>query len=302
MRTFVTVLAAVVVLGCETGPGSAGGGSAGGGASGGGSAGGSGGGGSAGGGAMLGPDAGPLPCDIAEMVGAKCGRCHGTPLQGYAPYAFRTRLDLIRPVDASGTTRAQRGLDRVRNDAAPMPPLGYVGFTPQELARFAAWVDAGAPQGTNTACHFVDAGVAPTTCETSTFWAGGNDASEEMNPGLACRQCHIDMRPSVAFEFSGTVYREAHAKDTCNAGLDAGVTIQIIDKNGQVALSMTPYDLSGNFRSDGVTSGVALPYTVRLNANGKTARMLTPQMSGDCNSCHTEQGTSGAVGRITHPR
>ena len=92
------------------------------------------------------------------------------------------------------------------------------------------------------------------------------------------------------------------AKNLCNAELDAGVRVEIIDKNGQVALTLTPFELSGNFRSDGVTSGVALPYTARVTANGKTARMLTPQTSGDCNSCHTEQGTSGAVGRITFPR
>jgi predicted CXXCH cytochrome family protein len=29
--------------------------------------------------------------------------------------------------------------------------------------------------------------------------------------------------------------------------------------------------------------------------------MTTPQTNGDCNSCHTEQGTNGASGRIVWP-
>jgi predicted CXXCH cytochrome family protein len=29
--------------------------------------------------------------------------------------------------------------------------------------------------------------------------------------------------------------------------------------------------------------------------------MMTPQETGDCNSCHTEQGRNGAPGRILLP-
>ncbi|MGD0679831.1 MAG: hypothetical protein ABSC94_30975 [Polyangiaceae bacterium] len=41
--------------------------------------------------------------------------------------------------------------------------------------------------------------------------------------------------------------------------------------------------------------------TATITYNGKTAAMTTPQMTGDCNSCHTEQGANGAPGRIVLP-
>ena len=43
------------------------------------------------------------------------------------------------------------------------------------------------------------------------------------------------------------------------------------------------------------------PYTAKVVANGRENAAHVPQLSGDCNSCHTEQGAQGAPGRITAP-
>jgi hypothetical protein len=123
-----------------------------------------------------------------------------------------------------------------------------------------------------------------------------------MNPGLACRGCHLQMKPQLAWFFMGTVFPALHETDRCDGQPPSGTIVEIIDANGQVALTLTPTIDSGNFRSLSTTAGnVKLPFTARVTSNGKTAMMNTPQMNGDCNSCHTEQGANGAPGRIVHP-
>ncbi len=121
-----------------------------------------------------------------------------------------------------------------------------------------------------------------------------------MNPGLACRSCHLQLAPSKAYFYAGTVYPTLHEKDRCNAPPPAGAKIEILDKNGVVVLTFTPGS-SGNFRSTATTTTIQLPYTARVVANGMTRSMTTPQTNGDCNSCHTEQGANGAQGRIVWP-
>jgi hypothetical protein len=44
-----------------------------------------------------------------------------------------------------------------------------------------------------------------------------------------------------------------------------------------------------------------MPYTVEVRYQGRVRAMTTPQSTGDCNSCHTEQGAKGAPGRIMLP-
>jgi hypothetical protein len=145
-------------------------------------------------------------------------------------------------------------------------------------------------------------GLAPTTCASNIFWSNGNTGDLDMNPGLDCRDCHLQMQPSRAYFFIGTVFPASHEKDLCDGKPPANTTIDIIDANGKVALTMTASTTSGNFHSPSTTAnGVTLPFTARITSNGKTTMMSTPQMTGDCNSCHTEQGANGAPGRIVHP-
>ena len=58
----------------------------------------------------------------------------------------------------------------------------------------------------------------------------------------------------------------------------------------------------GNFHSPTTVAGLTLPYTARVvSPSGSIIAMMTKQTSGDCNTCHTEQGADGAAGRILLP-
>jgi hypothetical protein len=43
------------------------------------------------------------------------------------------------------------------------------------------------------------------------------------------------------------------------------------------------------------------PYTAKVIVDGLERAMVTPQVSGDCNACHTEAGANGAPGRVRTP-
>jgi len=72
--------------------------------------------------------------------------------------------------------------------------------------------------------------------------------------------------------------------------------VEIIDANGTVTTLRV--NGAGNFYSK---RSVALPYTARVVSGTKSRVMKTPETNMDCNSCHTEGGTSGAPGRIIAP-
>ncbi len=238
-----------------------------------------------------------LPCDVATLINSKCASCHGSPLAGGAPVKLLSRADFLATSARDATkTEAQRSLLRMQDLASPMPPGG--GLTAAEISAFDAWVTASLPVGS---CGAIDAGPAPTTCASTSFWTFGNLESADMNPGLACLTCHQSLAPDKAYPYSGTVFPSLHEKDRCNAGGASGMTVQIIDKNGAVAVTMAVSPNSGNFFSDFPVPAVLLPYTATVTYQNRTARMTTPQMNGDCNSCHTEQGANGASGRIVQP-
>jgi hypothetical protein len=104
------------------------------------------------------------------------------------------------------------------------------------------------------------------------------------------------------------VYATLHEPDGCQ-GLSSSSTLRItmdmLDKNGAVAIELGTNSV-GNFASDLIPPD---PYTINLinAATGATVSMVTPQTSGDCNGCHTENGTTivpgdvPAAGRIIMP-
>ena len=136
--------------------------------------------------------------------------------------------------------------------------------------------------------------VAEDPCPGGVKWLLGDLIHTDlMEPGLACNQCHAKKGP--VFAFGGTVYPGFHTVDTCN-GVN-GVTVEITGADGQVVKMNT--NLAGNFHSN---TQVKMPYTARVvDSSGKERKMYDPQTEGDCNSCHTEQGTNGAPGRIRAP-
>ncbi|MBL8933667.1 MAG: hypothetical protein JNM69_03890 [Archangium sp.] len=251
---------------------------------------------------------GGLPCDVATLIRTRCASCHRTPPAGNATMPLTSWAELTAAAP-SGASYAARSLLRMKDTNSPMPPGAPLPAA--EIAAFEAWVNGGAKMGSCSA----DAGVPMVTCTANQSWATANRYTEnpEMNPGLACRSCHngqnfngqnpsLRSKRSAAFYFAGTVYPGQNQKDFCFSYVPAGTTVEIIDRTGQVQLTLTPLRVSGNFFSDRLTTTPAwLPYTVKVKRNGMVvSAMTTPQMNGDCNICHTELGEQGAPGRITY--
>lgn len=141
--------------------------------------------------------------------------------------------------------------------------------------------------------------VFPKTCSSGTHWTGGDDGSRDMNPGEPCVSCHLRRERERAYFFMGTVHGGLHEEDLCNGAPSSETTVEIIDANGNVALTLTPRPRSGNFYSNSTRAQIALPYTARVRSGDTVREMVTPQTSGDCNSCHTADGSGGAPGRIS---
>jgi hypothetical protein len=297
---FVLVLVAVVFTGCggvlaldgDGGMQNVGGGNGGGSSAGGGTA--------TGGGAAL----DGLPCDISALIATKCDSCHGTTLAAGAPWPIVSRAQLLEQSPTyPGQTKAQRSLIRIQ--AGTMPPTPGTGPTATELAAFNTWVTAGEPAGTCATGTGGGGGtsIQPTTCKSGSYFRGGE--GPDMSPGRSCQGCHVTQKPSRDYFFMGTVFPNVHEANDCNATPPAGLQVQIIDKNGAVVITMTPYSTSGNFYFSNKAAvgsngqAIAMPYTAKvISASGAVSQMLTPQTSGDCSSCHTEQGANGAPGRI----
>jgi len=162
--------------------------------------------------------------------------------------------------------------------------------------------------GTSPGNGFVTA-PAGTTCASGLVYQG-NAESPEMNPGMACKSCHagenfqnqnpggLSSPENVRF-FMGTAYASYREADGCkSANVPADAKVEILDASDVVQVTMT-VNAAGNFFSSKSTAGFTLPYKARIVANGKTMAMATPQMDGDCNTCHTDSGRNGAPGRIT---
>jgi hypothetical protein len=131
-------------------------------------------------------------------------------------------------------------------------------------------------------------------CSSGRHWDGGLRGSVLMTPGQACLSCHAASAP--LFSFAGTIFPSAHEPDDCFGAVGNGVAILIKGANGQ-RLTITP-NAAGNFIA---AASVPAPYTVEVSYQGRTRAKTQPQMSGDCNSCHSQQGANGAAGRITLP-
>lgn len=131
------------------------------------------------------------------------------------------------------------------------------------------------------------------TCSTGSEWTRGNDGSTKMNPGEPCMACH-DRGEGPTFKVAGTVMGAIHDPDDCNGVQD--VIVRITDADGVVTELTT--NSAGNFYTN---DRIALPYTAQLEHDGIIREMLGAQDDGDCGSCHTEAGASGAPGRVVVP-
>src|SRR5438132_8043 len=70
---------------------------------------------------------GALPCDVGQLLAARCQSCHSSPPKG-APMALVTKEDLARPANSDPSRSvAALSLERMKDAARPMPPSGLPG-------------------------------------------------------------------------------------------------------------------------------------------------------------------------------
>lgn len=242
-----------------------------------------------------------LPCDVANLLRQRCQNCHSdppvegalVPLLTYAHLTARSKNDPTMTVLA-------RSLKRIKDSLRPMPPAPANPITVSEMRPLQAWLDAGAPKGHCDEAPPDDPYDASPTCTTGQYWTAFDSGSPWMNPGLPCIKCHRQS-PNQAplFTVAGTVFATAHEPDKCfGVPLATGAQVVITDANGQ---ELPPIRVvsGGNFGA--ILSGLALPYRAKIVVGDQERVMLTPQTNGDCNACHTQQGTQGARGRLIVP-
>ncbi|KYF90586.1 hypothetical protein BE17_39425 [Sorangium cellulosum] len=142
-------------------------------------------------------------------------------------------------------------------------------------------------------------------CSSDEHWTMGDHESPLMHPGMACRTCHSMKEPRVAMRLPivGTVFPTGHEPDDC-LGVDGeaeDVVVEITTADARVI--QLPVNASGNFLFDTFQdrTPINFPITARVVKGDKERKMLTAQMSGDCNSCHSQSGAEGAPGRIVAP-
>lgn len=231
-----------------------------------------------------------LPCDLQAMLGDRCESCHGTRLADGATVHLVTYEDLVA-TNAAGVTVAARALARMKQAAQPMPPSPATASA-SDIAILASWIDAGMPRGT---CMGGGGPFdVPPTCTSGRYWTGGNRESPLMHPGKACIACHTSEGEGPRYKIAGTVYATGHEPDDCNGATTA--VIEVTDATNRV--TNLPVNAAGNFSSQAT---FAQPFRVAVVANGQRRAMVAAPTSGDCNTCHTQNGTSMAPGRIVLP-
>ncbi len=204
-------------------------------------------------------------------------------------------LDPTQKVGAYSVTLMQSGV---------MPPKPAVAPSATEQAAFAAWVNGGMQkQGCSTP---VDPGTVatnpyntPLKCTSATMWTRGDHGSASMHPGGICIDCHSMRGQGPSYGIAGTVFPSAHEPDDCNgaATSSAGaLAVLITEANGTT--HTLPVNSVGNFFYEGT---IATPYKAQVNAGSAVRVMTHTQTSGDCNGCHTVNGSSNATGATAAP-
>jgi hypothetical protein len=124
------------------------------------------------------------------------------------------------------------------------------------------------------------------------MWSSGENAM--MRPGAACLASGCHLTGTRAWAIGGTVYPTLHEPLSCNG--KSGVQVVITPASG-AALTLTT-NSAGNFYS---ATKITTPYRAKVVVNGVERAMMATQTNGDCNSCHTQNGTMSAPGRIIVP-
>jgi hypothetical protein len=134
-----------------------------------------------------------------------------------------------------------------------------------------------------TSCGGTTEAVSKDVCKSGTRWTGGDTASEEMNPGQPCLDCHA-RNDGPRFAAGGTVFADLKQANNC-FGLPE-VEVHVVDATGKTLT--TKANAAGNFYFE---DAIAMPYSASIVFNGTTLPMGAKPTTGDCNACHTKNGT-----------
>lgn len=262
---------------------------------------------------------GPL-CDVLALLRQKCQSCHSSPPAAGIPMALASYADLVAPSPADpSVSTAEMSIQRMQGMGARMPPPPGTPATAADVQVLQGWIDAGEPStcdsgtagaagsggATGTGGTAGSAGAVgnpydtPLVCTSNQHWTGGNRESADMHPGGTCINCHSSGE-GPSFTFAGTVFPSAHEPDDCNGldGMAAMAQVIVTDANN-ATFTMTVNSV-GNFYYSGRTAP-AMPYTAKVVSGGNERIMTAQQTTGDCNSCHTQNGANDAPGRIMAP-
>lgn len=250
-----------------------------------------------------------LPCDVDAVLEAKCRSCHGgTPS---APMALVTYEDLAAPSKSDPSkSNAVKAIERMKSDAAPMPPVGGRAGA-AEIGAFETWVAAGLPRGTcgapSGSGDSTSGGSSGTStpqvlkCSSGVKWDPNADEGPNMNPGRACITCHRAEKGRDIVKIGGTLYPSLLEENLCYGVDGPGATARVVvtDAAGKTFdMNVGP---TGNFSYAG-SLAVLFPIVAKVYKGAQLVNaMSTPQMTGDCNSCHAEKPINGAPGRIFMP-
>ncbi len=200
------------------------------------------------------------------------------------------------------------GEDSTTGGGRPRPPWANDSDEPNDTAgnqpeetttsaeeTSAAGAETSEPAVTTEAPVGEDPLGAAETCSSGTYWTRGEN--DRMRPGEACIACHTAENEGPRYAIAGTLYPTGHEPDDCNgiSGQASGAKVVITDANGEEH-ELTP-NTAGNFFYNG---NLAKPYTAKVVTDAGERLMVTPQQDGDCNKCHTAEG-SGAPGRVVVP-
>lgn len=250
-----------------------------------------------------------MPAAVQAMLASRCQSCHGESPS--SPMSLLSHDDLIAPAKSDAArTVAELVLERIQSEDAPMPPGNGVSVPQEEIDAFRTWLEAGAARDESSDCEeqaTPDSGTSDptesaTVCTSDRSWASEGDGRKgrRMNPGKACISCHEREEDDPVVLLGGTVYPTFHEPDLC-FGADASDAKVIITQadDSEITLSLTD---TGNFSiSAEEQDSLQFPIRARVEWQGRTRAMNTPQDSAECNGCHTENGTHGAPGRIALP-
>ncbi len=242
-----------------------------------------------------------LPCDVQTLLQHYCVGCHSSPPSGGAPNPLLKLSDLQATAKTDPTKRVGE-LSVSYMQTGVMPPKPQAAPSASELTAFQNWVSMGMPS--TTCSEAVDAGTianpydTPLVCTSNTMWTRANHGSASMHPGVACIACHQMSGEAPGLVIGGTVFPTAHEPDDCNGvSSSSALTVFITEANGTT--HSLPVNAAGNFYLEG--SSLATPYTAEVRSATQTRVMTHTQTSGDCNGCHTVNGSSNAPGADAAP-